>query len=208
MKKRIISIFLALTMLLLLPLSTSCALFKGPISDEQLREMLTELLPKDAELTGYIWGDSFTTAKQPEEDDYDAYAPIYYAVSADAPYKSVKALKSEVEKIYSSELTQIICEYAFESSDLVMSRFCDDVDDKGNVIGLRMDVTKNHKPYELTAVAIISTAKVKRSTNFMVEGTLTIKAGKAQTEREMKIKLLKENDVWKIDSQTWLAGVE
>ena len=208
MIKRILTLILALSILAVSVLSCSCALFKGPISDEELRGILTELLPQDALLNRCIWGEEIKPNLTPEVDDENAYSPIYYTVSSDSPFHSVEQMKKEVEAVYSSEISEIINEYAFESNDIAMSRFCDDVDDKGNVLDLRIDVTHNHNPYKLTTTAYISSAVVRRSTRYMIEAKIEFTSGESQTRREMKIRLLKEGESWKIDSQTWISRVE
>ncbi len=191
----------------LLMCCTSCALIKGPIEDNEFIDIITPLLEKDAALSGYIWGSSFETKETPKEEDLKAVASIYYTVASDAPYQSVQQLRDAALEIYSSELVNIIEQYAFENGETTMARFCDDYDDEGNVCGLRLDISSNHTPYSLTAVAYINTARVKRSTNNMIEGEIEITAGSSQRKSTMELKLLKQDDIWKLDTQTWLSGI-
>ncbi len=204
MKKSVLCIFLAIVMLTGM---TSCSLFKGPITDEELVEIVAPLLEKDALLSGYIWGNSFDTSSSPSEEDIEARTPIYYAVSLSSPYRSVEELRAAAEELYSADLMVIVNQYAFENSDTIMARFCDDVDDNGKVTGLRIDITHNHTPYNLTAVAYVNTAVVKRSTKTMIEGEIEITAGASERRSVMEIRLLKEGDAWKLDTQTWICQV-
>ena len=110
--------------------------------------------------------------------------------------------------IYSAELASIIAEYAFENSDLGMSRFCDYRDEDGEVTDLQVDVTDKHEPYTLTAVADLDSVKVKRSTQTIIECELTVESGKNATERTITVTLLYENDGWKFDSYNWIIGVK
>ena len=189
-----------------LPLS-AC---KGPISDTELQEILSALLPKDAELNGYIWGDAFTTAAPDSSEGVeDSRTPIYEAVS-NSPYGSVEAFKADIESVYTEEICTIIFEYAFENSDSGMSRFCDDVDDEGKTVGIRMDVTNNHEPYKLTTTAYISSARVKRSTSTMMDAEIdvTYLRESGAVSDTIVINLLNVEGVWKINSQTWIINAE
>ena len=197
-----LAVISALTML------GSCALFKGPISDEQAAEILGELLPETAILNTYIWGDAVKTAKTVDEEDESSSVPVYYTVSSDCRYHNTDEFMDDVVKYYSIEMAEIISEYAFENSDTTRSRFCNLYDNDMNVIDMQVDVTKNHAPFELTAVALPQTAKVKRSTETIIEATMTTLVGEDRKENEITIRLLYENDRWRIDTYNWIAAVE
>ncbi len=209
MKTAKIGILMLLCLSILMS-ACSCAMFKGPASDEQLRELLRELLPKDANLNKFIWGDAFETAEEVKENDKNSKSCVYYTVSADAPYHSVESIKKDMEALYTAEICEIIYNYAFENSDITMARFCNEYEDEQNtkVKDLRIDVTANHQPYELTAKAMISTAVVIRSTNTIIEGEMSFTAGEAGKVRKMTVKLLNTDGSWKLDTQTWIVEVE
>ena len=204
--KRIITIILAAAAAV--SLFGSCSLFKGPISDAQAEEILGELLPEAAILNTYIWGDAVKTAKTVDEEDESSTVSVYYTVSSDCRYHNTDEFKDDVMKYYSAEMAEIISEYAFENSDTTRSRFCNLYDDSMNVIDMQVDVTKNHEPFVLTAVALPETVKVKRSTETIIEATLTTLAGEDRKENEIKIRLLYENERWRLDSYNWIAAVE
>ncbi|MBO4355309.1 MAG: hypothetical protein J5850_00455, partial [Clostridia bacterium] len=77
--------------------------------------------------------------------------------------------------------------------------------DSDDITDLQIDVTKNHPPYKLTTVADLSSLKVKRSTVTIIECELECTVGQRSTT--MVLRLIKEDGIWKIDSQNWLAGV-
>lgn len=195
--------FIILICALLLPLMLlSC---KGPYSDEDAAEILTELLEKDAALNRYVWGDGFSMLEDPGEAADDT-TTVYARVSADAPYHSVDELKSAISELYSEELAVIINAYAFENTDKTMARFCDFYQND-KVADLQIDVTLNHPPYELNAVIYPSTAKVTRSSATIIETEVEYSNGPDGERRTMEVRLLRENDVWKLDTQTWAGSV-
>lgn len=207
MKNKIIIVVSVVVILSIIIVAASLVLLKGPIDNEEFIEIITPLLERDAELNGYIWGDAFDTAEELKDEDIKASVPVYYAVSSSSPYKNIEELRKAAEELYSKELMIIVDQYAFENNDQVMARFCDDVDDDGKVIGLRVDVTANHTPYNLTTVVYINTATVKRSTNNMIEGEIEITSGSSGKRSTMEIRLLKEGDTWKLDTQTWISKI-
>lgn len=199
--KRIAAVLLLLTTLLL-----TFAGCKGPYTDAQAVEILTPLLERDAELNRYVWGDGFTTRDDPGEDADETETSIYYRVNEDAPYHSVEELKTAITDLYSTLLSETICAYAFESNNETMARFCDFTQDNA-VADLQIDVTLNHPPYPLKAVVYPATAVVKRSTSTIIEAEVEYSIG-ADGEREvMTIRLLKQDDVWKLDTHTWAGAI-
>jgi hypothetical protein len=193
----------------------------GPYSgkESEVGEILFPLLEKDAELNGYIWGDRFTTAESVSADDEDSTSAIYYFVSDESPYKSCEELRAAAKEIYSEDLMEIIENYAFENNDTVMSRFCDadadtdadktDETESGENAGktLKIDVSSLHPAYKLTAAVRLDSLKVTRSSSTVIECELEYTAGSSDTVRTMTVKLLLEDGVWKLDTQTWAAEI-
>lgn len=195
--------FLLWICILILPMSLfSCA---GPYSDDEAAEILGELLVKEAELNRYIYGDGFSTREDPGEDA-EKTTSIYYRVNEDAPYHSVDELKAEITALYSEEITPIIYGYAFETTETIKARFCDFYQNDA-VADLQIDVTLNHPPYELKTVVYPSTAKVTRSSVTIIEAQIEYSNGPDGEHRTMEIRLLNENDTWKLDTQTWAGSV-
>lgn len=199
--KKIAAVLLTLTTLLL-----TFAGCKGPYNDAQAVEILTPLLERDAELNRYVWGDGFTTRDDPGEDANATDTSKYYRVNEDAPYHSVEELKKAITDLYSTLLSETICAYAFESNNDVMARFCD-FTQNDEVADLQIDVTLNHPPYPLQAVIYPSTAVVKRSTATIIEAEVEYSIGVDGEHQIMTVRVLKQDEVWKLDTHTWAGQV-
>lgn len=199
--KRIAAVLLTLTALF--TVFTGC---KGPITDAQAVEILTPLLEKDAQLNRYIWGDGFTTRDDPGEDVNATETCKYYRVSEDAPYHSVAEFKAAIEAVYSLQLTPSIYAYAFENNNETMARFCD-FTQNNEVADLQIDVTLNHPPYQLSTVFYPATAVVKRSTTTIIEVEVEYSNGEDGEHKTTTLRLLKQDDVWKLDTHTWAGKV-
>ena len=199
--KRIAAVILTLTALF--TVLTGC---KGPITDAQAVEILTPLLEKDAQLNRYVWGDGFTTRDDPGEDANATETCKYYRVSAEAPYHSVAELKAAIEEVYSEQLIPSIYAYAFENNNETMARFCD-FTQNDEIADLQIDVTLNHPPYQLSTVFYPATAVVKRSTATIMEVEVEYSNGEDGERQTTTLRLLKQNDVWKLDTHTWAGKV-
>lgn len=195
--------FLLWICIMILPLSLiSCS---GPYTDDDAAEILGDLLVKDAELNRYIYGDGFSTRDDPGEDA-DKTTSIYYRVNEDAPYHSVDELKAAISSLYSEEVCEMVYAYAFETTDTIKARFCDFYQNDA-VADLQIDVTLNHPPYELETVIYPSTAKVTRSSATIIEADVEYSNGPDGEHRQMEVRLLKEGDIWKLDTRTWAGSV-
>jgi len=202
--KRILALILVLTAAL--PLLSGCALFKGPISDGEIREILGEILPGAAELNRCIWSD-YPIPSGVSEEDRKSTVSLYKTVEADFPYHDLDSFMADVQRYYTAEMSVIIAEYAFDNTDNSMARFCNLYDDNRKVIDLRVDVTENHPPFNLTASADISTARVKRSTGSIIDAEIETATANGKTNT-LTINLLKEEGAWKINSYNWIAEVK
>lgn len=199
--KRIAAVILLLTAVL--SLFSGC---KGPHTDQEAVEILTELLAEDAKLNHYVWGDGFSTRTDPGADAHVTDTCKYYRVNEDAPYHSVDELKNAIAKIYSSQMQENIYKYAFENSDEAMARFCD-FTQNNEVADLQIDVTANHPPHSLTAVFYPATAVVKRSTATIIEAKVEYSVGENGERQTATIRVLKQDGVWKLDTYTWAGKV-
>ncbi len=194
---------LCLLLCLLIPGFSGC---KGPFTDREAAEILAPLLEKDAQLNLYIWGDGFTTLKDPGADAEATDSCKYYRVNADAPYHSVADLRAAAEAIYSTQIMASVNEYAFENTDDQMARFCDFLQND-EVADLQIDVTANHPPYELKTVVYPSTAVVNRSTRTIIEADVQYSVGDSTDRQVMTVRLLYQSGTWKLDTHTWAGKV-
>lgn len=197
-------LFPIIILLMLTCILISCG---GPYSGKEgeVREILLPLLEKDALLNSYIWGDAFEVGEEVSTVEKNSLTALYKYVADDSPYKSCDELRDAAEEIYSEDMMAIISAFAFDNNDTVMSRFCDG--DTGDV-RLKIDVSQNHGSYRLTAHLFTDTLKVTRSTATIIECEVEFIAGDSDSRRSMTVKLIKENDVWKLDSQTWAKSVD
>ncbi len=199
--KKITALLLVLTALT--ALFTGCS---GPYTDADAVEILTPLLQRDAELNRYIWGDGFGTREDPGEDVDVTDTCKYYRVNEDAPYHSIDEFKAAIAEVYSTQLVEEIYQYAFENNDESMARFCD-FTQNGEIADLQIDVTANHPPYSLSAVFYPATAVVERSTATIIEATVEYSIGADGERQTATIRVLKQDDVWKLDTHTWAGEV-
>ncbi len=218
MKKSLKSRIFTAVSALLAAAALLCALAGcgGPYSgrEDEVEKILLPLLEKDVGLNGYIWGDKFTTAGSVSANDEKSTSAIYYFVSDESPYRSCEELRAAAEEIYSEDLMKIIESYAFENNDTVMSRFCDGESDETDgeesekaEKTLKIDVSSLHPAYKLTAAVRKDSLKVKRSSSTVIECELEYTAGSSDTLRKMTVRLLLEDGVWKLDTQTWAAEI-
>ncbi|MBQ7355276.1 MAG: hypothetical protein IJW62_07150 [Clostridia bacterium] len=192
--------------LILVVLCTLLVGCSGPYTDADAVEIITPLLQQDAELNRYIWGDGFSTREDPGEDANVTDNCKYYRVNEDAPYHSVDEFKAAISAVYSSQLTEEIYQYAFENNNESMARFCD-FKQNGKVADLQIDVTANHPPYSLSAVFYPETAVVERSTATIIEAKVEYSIGKDGERQTTTIRVLKQDEVWKLDTHTWAGEV-
>lgn len=178
----------------------------------EVADILRPILDREIPLLGYLYGDSFTTLSTVSEEDREyATTAVYYRVSEDSPYHSVAELTDEVSAVYTESRATAIQSGLFENTENSFSRFCDytgysDMAETVEITDLQIDVTKNSPIYQFTAVIDLSTLKVKRSTATIIECTVGYTDERTGRTDDMTLKLLYENDQWKLDTQTWAKG--
>lgn len=198
-----------ISLLLLLACMASFCACKGPITDDEARDIAKELIEKEITLTSYVYGDAFALSNPAEYDQHKNDTSFYYAkVSEKSPYTTKKQLEDAIDEIYTKKVAQEIKEFAFIGAPgadgvTIIARFYQSPEEDR----LKIDVT-TYGIYDLTAVVLLDTLTVKRSTRSMMEVTVSYRAGSSETLREMKIMIRKENDTWKLDTRTWSAGIE
>jgi len=193
--KKIISLLLVIITLSLT--LCSCA---PDFSEEDALGYVKDLLEREIELTPYLYGHAFETEKDPSAV-LDSKASMYFEVRSDMPYRKLEELIEKVDGIYSKELREAIYEYAFTGNDFYRPRFANTT--KGV---LQIDVT--NKGYDLTAELDMSTLRIKRMTNSIIEAKVDYVAGKNKTERTMTVKLVREGGQWYLDMQTWAVSIK
>ena len=201
--KKFLSLLIIISTLISL---TSC---KGPIDDDQAKEIAKDLIKKEIILTAHVYGDAFQLSNPSEYDQHKNDTTFYYAkVSEKSVYTTKKQLEDAIDEIYTQNVADEIKEFAFVGAPgtdgaTIIARFYQTKDEDR----LKIDVT-SYGVYSLTTVVDIDSITVKRSTRSMMEIKMNYTAGSSDTMREMTIMLRKENDAWKLDARTFAAAVK
>ena len=194
-------------------LSLLCSLLcscRGPVSDEMLIEIITPLLEREAELCSYIYGDAFSTSKDPGDDVNSSFAK-YYEVAENSKYRTKEALVNEINAVYAEETAGVVSIFAFEGytekedgGASVTPRFAENKDGV-----LQIDVAK--EPYTMRGVIHASSASVKRSTKSMIKASVKFSRFSSDGKETVitKTVLLRKTDgEWRLDSQTFAVAVD
>ena len=180
MKKLISLVMLAIT------LFTSC----GARTDVDVHALLTELLPKAAEVNEILWGEGLPTEGEIDEDaTVDQYLPV-----VSEKYTRLADIKKAVREIYSSEYAAIIEENVLSNTDYTKARYAETVEGV-----LRMNVTT--EPMSLETVFDIDGARVKSANPYMI--TVVIPYTVREREGKTTLLLVKENDQWRFDGPAY-----
>ena len=198
--KRITAILLVCMMLVGL---VSC----GPYSDEDANAILNEMLTKVSVLNQHIYGDAFKTKEDPG-DDVNATFQKYYEVAEDSKYLTLTTLKAEVDSLFGPDAREDVYAFAFDGTNSEDSstppRFAENAETKN----LEINVA-DKSDFQLRTVALLSSAKVKRSnaTHIRAEITVYRTIGGVQREEQDIINLVQENGVWKFVETVFIGGV-
>ena len=205
MKKLIPIVFVIFALLL-----TACT---GPYKgrESEVEEILRPLMEKEVALLRYLYGDGFKTMDEVSAEDanYTTTAK-YYRVSEESPYHSVDELKAAIREVYTEDRAGEIESGLFENTG-AFSRFNDYniLNVAGEVVGtdLGIDVTQNHPAMALTAEVRLSTVKVTRSTETIIECEIDYTDGRGGSVETMRITLISEKGEWKMDDSSWAGSV-
>lgn len=194
---------LLLVLLSLVMLFSFCAC--GAYTDEEAAKIIDALLIREADLNGYIYFDSFKTAKEPTEDDLNSQYQHYYLVDPTSKYVTLTALQSEVDRLYTKEARESVYEHAFTGiSDETFSRpprFFEDEE------GLKINVSG--EKYSGRTLALLGSAKVKRSNEIHILAEVTTYRFDKEGNPILHIKeieVLLEDGAWRLMGQSLIAG--
>ncbi len=199
--KKLIALILAGGMLFLF---ASC----GVYSDDETAEILDELLTREADLNGYIYGDSFETQEDPGEDVNSPYQK-YYTVHPDSKYVTLSALMNEVDALIASASREEIYAYAFDGvsdGESVSSppRFAEDKDGR-----LQINVADNMYA-QMRTVYLLGSARALRSTKTHIKAEITVYRFDREgnpVEATKTVEIRQEDGVWKLLTQSMVIGV-
>lgn len=188
MRKRILVLCAAL--FCAVGLLTSCG---QSMTDEEAKNILSDLVPRSQLLNEVFWGEAMTTDDPYATPMESLTGAQYYPVSEDSPFQSIAEIKAECAQVYTASYAATMYAMAFDGTDEIDSRYSEE---NGQLL---LDIT--FEPYNIDTVINIDSAKVVDSTDMsvVVEVDCTIH-GEA---KKRKITLCKENEVWLLDSPTY-----
>ena len=206
MKKTITKIT---SILLILAFALTLSACKGPITDDEAKDIAKDLLEKEIVLTQFVYGNDIKLAKQSEYDQHKNDTTYYYAkVSENSSFTTKDQLIAAINEIYTERVADEVMEFAIDGNSgsegaTIIPRFYQPKDEDR----LKIDVT-SYGVYDLSAVILLDTLVVKRSTGSMIDAVVSYKAGESDITREMTVSLRKVDGEWKLDIRTWAVGVE
>ena len=168
--------------------------------------IIDELLIREAELNSYIYGNAYKTKEDPG-DDVNAETQRYYEVTEDSKYLTITSLKAAVDDLIVSTSREGIYGYAFDgTTDEYGSRpprF------QENKTSKNIDINVADNDYKLTTIALLGSAKLKRSNETHIRAEITVYRYKSDGSfvkgtKEVEIRI--EDGVWKLIDQTMIGG--
>ena len=190
----VITFVLVATSLISLP---SCA---PAYTDEEAKNILSEVLARDIELNKIIWGEGLSPEKDASEHVNDSTF-YYMEVSMLSKYTSLDELKEAVKETYTEELQAILWQYAFGYEEIesdIIPRYSENKDGF-----LTVNVAKaSLRKFSVTSVAYLGDAKVKRAKKDMIRIEVPFSTD-GKTFRKRTLELYLVDGVWKLDTQTW-----
>jgi len=188
--KRFICAAIVLTILWI----TSCTA-AVELTDEEAIAILSDLIPRSAELNEIFWGEGLPTVDYDEDDLPISFNWYYVEVTPDCKYQSINDIEAAASQVFTYGFLQIIYSWAFFGSYELKPRYSENDDGV-----LQRNVMDNG--FELTTVFHIDQAKVKSGKRDSV--TVTVPADvQGEPYGDVDLVLIKENGVWLLDSPTY-----
>ncbi|MBQ4562210.1 MAG: hypothetical protein IJA55_07805 [Clostridia bacterium] len=197
MKNKIIIVCLSVIMLLSL---VSCT---KPITDDEARAILEELIPKAEIINDIVWGVGLDIEPGQDEALNTVTAAQYRTVAKNSPYQSTEELKAAIAEVYSDAFIANTIEYAcFTGADDALEnteaqmypRYAD-----GNDGVLVVDIT--NKGFELTTKIDPASAKVVSAKRG--KQNIEVKATVGGEETTLIIVLVQQESGWRLDTPTY-----
>lgn len=187
MRKAITVILIAISVIFLF----SCA---SGISDEEVRVILTDLVPRSQQFNDIFWGSGI----KPEDEDAVPLITVttaqYYTVSDQSPYKNISEIKAAAEKVFSRDYLNSVYIVMFEGSDDIEPKFADNEEGL-----LTIDICYNS--YDFKTEIFPETAVVKETGADLIRAEVDCKTN--GEPGKMNISLRRQDGVWLIDSPTY-----
>ena len=170
-----------------------------PITDEEAKAILTELLPKAEVINEIIWGEGLSVEPGQDPALNTVTAAQYRTVAEDALYQSTDELKTAIAEVYSDDFIAKTINYAaFEGADDALEdteaqmypRYKDN--DEGV---LTVDIT--NPGFEISTVIYPETVKVVDAEDNKQELEVESNNGK------LKLVIVKQESGWRLDTPTY-----
>ncbi len=198
MKKRIIII--AVILAVLVSAFVGCAKKPSGLSEDDIRAIYEDLIPRSQEMNVILWGDGIAPDENAAVLD-TVTASQYYPVSDDSPYQSLEELMDDLNTVFSDGYMNIITASVFtetidpdNESYNIYPRY---TEKKGE---LCVDIT--YEGFKLSTEIDISSMKIVKDTTDLItcEFDYVYNMEKAGTK---KITVVYEADGWRLDSPTY-----
>ncbi|MDD4772094.1 MAG: hypothetical protein PHZ09_00620 [Eubacteriales bacterium] len=164
------------------------------ITDEEVRVILADLVPRSQQLNEIFWGSAIKTEDKDAVPLKSVTSAQYYDAASDSPYKNTGELKAAAEKVFSLDYLNSVYTVMFEGHGDIEPRFAD------NKQGMLM-IDICYMPYEFKTEILTETAVVKERGAGLVRAEVDcITDGKPD---KMYITLRLQDDIWLIDSPTY-----
>ena len=187
MKRKILSVFTAVILLLALAALSSCS---GKVSEEEAISEVTRLVKESYELNVIYFGDGL-----PYEDDGDE-RNLYAPVAEDAPFVTKEALTYKTRTVFSKDYAASMIETAFQGGvapngvSVLYARYIVSSDGKLTVYKRIKGIEVNEYDY--------STVSITKISKKFIEAKITAKDGEV-----VEVILINQNGEWRIDSPTY-----
>ena len=187
MKRKILSVFTAVILLLALAALSSCS---GKVSEEEAISEVTRLVKESYELNVIYFGDGL-----PYEDDGDE-RNLYAPVAEDAPFVTKEALTYKTRTVFSKDYAASMIETAFQggvapNGSALYARYIVSSDGKLTVYKNIEGIEKEVNEYDYSTVTI-----TKISKRFII-------ANITSTDGDVvEVTLVNQDGEWRIDDTT------
>ena len=194
---RSISIITAAVLILL---SVSCS---APITDDEAREILGDLVPKSQELNAIFWSDALPLEDKEAAPVKSVTAAQYYEVSSESKYQTVEQLKQAAEEVFSSDYLSDLYPILFDGFS--------ETDAEGSEYNTQPRYTNSKNGIlarDISSFTLEFTTKIDTTNAHVVKSgsdivRVEVDAEINGEETTMDITLRYQNGKWLIDSPTY-----
>lgn len=203
--------------LLTIIISTLALASCGPSADiDEIREVLSDLIPKSEELNVIYFGEGLPISSDRElvekfysSFDSDIEMINYHPVDPDCGYTSEDEIRAATLEVFTAEYSEYLFERAFNGISATLGEGTDSQTNvsaiyamyimQKNTLTVRLDLADEAIP--LGRVYDISAAEIVRTRgNYVVVSVPSTFDGKSE---DIELKLVKTPDGWRLDSPTY-----